>query len=215
MSFSAGFGGFVLPFVEFQLNKVITLLTDHWSQFPPCHPDSPRQSADLVFFTENKLSHVIQRRIRGVYSELGTARTGCFRTDEPIFLSMTEVDPQLSHLEGAAFSFYSLFRLLEKSYKAFILAEPDVSPVQSNFLPALVKKSLLVNCGADGLWQVGSPPLAKDIDAGMLQERLDYHMNGNAIYVLGCPGFEEYKCRVQSFYVPKDDCKLVAGTYRV
>ena len=202
---------FVLPFVEFQLNKVATLLTDHWGRFPPCHANSPRQSADFVFFTENKLSASIQRRIRSVYSELGSSKTGCFRTDEPMFLSMAEVDPKLSHLEGAAFTFFSLFRLLEKSYKTFILAEPDVAPVQPNFLPALVTKTLSVNCEADGFWQLGSLPLAKDVDAGMLRERLDYHMNGNAIYVLGCPEFEEYKCRVQTFYVPKDDCELVAG----
>jgi len=202
---------FVLPFVEFQLNKVATLLTEHWGKFPPCHANSPRQSADLVFFTENKLSASIQRRIRSVYSELGPSKTGCFRTDEPMFLSMAEVDPKLSHLEGAAFTFFSLFRLLEKSYKTFILAEPDVAPVQPNFLPALVMKTLSVNCESDGFWQLGSLPLARDVDAGMLRERLDYHMNGNAIYVLGCPEFEEYKCRVQTFYVPKDDCELVAG----
>ena len=202
---------FVMPFVEFQLVKVATLLTEYWARFPPCQPDTPRQRADLVFFTENKLSPGIQRRIRSYYAGLGVERTGCFRTDEPIFLSMAEVNPELSHLEGAAFTFYSLFRLLEKSYKTFILAEPDVAPVQPNFLPALVQKTLTVNCEADGFWQVGSLPLAKDVDAGMLRERVDYHMNGNAIYVLGCAEFEEYKCRVQSFYVPKDDCELVAG----
>ncbi|KAL7548779.1 hypothetical protein ACHAWF_016384 [Thalassiosira exigua] len=202
---------FVLPFVEFQLVKVATLLTEHWFRFPPCEPDTPRQSADLIFFTENKLSASIQRRIQSYYAELGVEKTGCFRTDKPVFLSMAEVDPKLSHLEGAAFTFYSLFRLLEKSYKTFILAEPDVAPVQPNFLPALVRKTLSVNCEADGFWQVGSLPLAKDVDAGMLRERVDYHMNGNAIYVLGCAEFEEYKCRVQSFYVPKDDCELVAG----
>ena len=202
---------FVMPFVEFQLVKVATLLTEYWARFPPCQPDTPRQSADLVFFTENKLSPTIQRRIRSYYAGLGVERTGCFRTDEPIFLSLAEVNPELSHLEGAAFTFYSLFRLLEKSYKTFILAEPDVAPVQPNFLPALVHKTLTVNCEADGFWQVGSLPLAKDVDAGMLRERVDYHMNGNAIYVLGCAEFEEYKCRVQSFYVPKDDCELVAG----
>jgi len=202
---------FVLPFVEFQLIKVATLLSEFWTKFPPCQADSPRQSADLVFFTENKLSESIQRRIRSFYSELGSSKTGCFRTNEPVFLSIAETDANLSHLEGAAITFYSLFRLLEKNYKTFLLAEPDVAPVQPNFLPALVQKSLTVNCEADGFWQVGSPPLAKDIDVAMLRERLDFHMNGNAIYVLGCPEFEEYKCRVQTFYVPKGDCKLVAG----
>ena len=207
---------FVMPFVEFQFVKVEALLTEHWARFPPCRPNTPRQSADLIFFTENPLSPGVQRRIRLYYAGLGAERTGCFQTDEPIFLSLTaEVNPEMSHLEGAAFTFYSLFRLLEKRYQTFVLAEPDVAPVQPNFLPALVKKSLSVNCEADGFWQIGSPPLTKDVDAGMLRERVDYHMNGNAIYVLGCAEFEEYKCRVQSFYFPKDDCELVAGECRL
>ena len=201
----------VVPFVEFQINKVANLLTERWAAYPPCLPDSPRQSADLVFFTEHRLSEDFQRRIRTYYAELGTHKTGCFRTDEPIFLSLTEVDSKLSHLEGAAYSFFSLFQLLERSYKTFALAEPDVTPVQTGFVPALVRKSFTVNCDAEGFWQLGSPPLAKDVDAGMLQERVDFHMNGNAIYVLGCPDFEDYKCRAQTFYVPKDECKNVAG----
>ena len=31
------------------------------------------------------------------------------------------------------------------------------------------------------------------------------------MYALGCERFEDYKCRVQTFYVPKDECSKVAG----
>lgn len=201
----------VISFVEFQLNKILALLTKHWSEFPPCDPNTLIQSADLIIFTENKMSEAIQRRILSAFSELSEAKTSCFQTKEPIFLHLDDVDPKLSHLEGAAYAFFSLFRLLEQNYETFMLTEPDIAPIRPNFLPALVKKSLAVNCRADGVWQFGSMPLAKDVDAGMLKQRVDFHMNGNAIYALGCPGFEDYKCRVQSFYLPEGECPHVAG----
>uniref|UniRef100_A0A7S0FIT6 Uncharacterized protein n=1 Tax=Minutocellus polymorphus TaxID=265543 RepID=A0A7S0FIT6_9STRA len=100
---------------------------------------------------------------------------------------------------------------MESKYKSFLLAEPDVVPVQAGFLPALVEQSQRLGCAEDGLWQIGSPPLVADVEAGMLRERVDYHLNGNALYVLGCQGFEDYKCRVQTFYFPKDECAKAAG----
>jgi hypothetical protein len=205
---------FIVPFVEFQINKLANLLTEHWVAYPPCLPHSLRQSADLIFFTEHRLSDYLQRRIRTYYSELGIQKTGCFHTDEPKFLSLSGVDSTRSHLEGAAYSFFSLFRLLERNYVTFALAEPDIAPVQAGFIPALVRKSFTVSCKAEGLWQLGSPPLSKDVDVSKLRERLDFHMNGNALYALGCPDFEDYMCRAQTFYAPKDlrgICRNVAG----
>eukprot|EP01049_Picozoa_sp_SAG25_P008947 SAG25_NODE_846_length_5084_cov_13.320963_1_plen_956_part_00 len=201
----------VIPFVDSQFNRVVSLLTERWSAHPPCLADSAPQSADLIIFTENRLSEVYRRRIRDYYTELGAQKVGCFHTNEPIFLSLSQVEFRRYHLEGAAYTFFSLFPLLERSYKTFLLCEPDCAPVQAGFVPALVRKSSTVNCGEEGSWQLGSPPLAKDVDAGMLQERVDFHMNGNAIYVLGCPDFEDYMCRAQTFYVPRDDCMNVAG----
>ena len=206
----------VIPFVPFQLPKVVHLLSKFWSKHPPCLPDTPNQSADLVFFTESEASNDVKEIIARHFTELGQMEnaTSCFHNaKEPVFLSLTnvDVDPHLSHLEGAASSFFSLFELLETKYRTFLLAEPDVVPVQAGFAPALVEQSQRLGCGDDDLWQVGSPPLVADVEAGMLRERVDYHMNGNAMYALGCEGFEDYKCRAQTFYVPKDECSRVAG----
>jgi hypothetical protein len=201
----------VIPCVDFQINIVASLLTERWAAYPPCLADSSQQSADLIFVTEHQLSEVHQRRIRDYYAELGVQKVGCFRTNEPIFLSLPQVNSRRSRLEAAAHTFFSLFPLLERNYKSFALWEPDVAPVQAGFIPALVRKSSTVNCGEDGSWQLGSPPLDTDVDAGMLQKRVDFHMSGNAIYALGCPDFEDYKCRAQTFYVPKDECMDVAG----
>ena len=204
----------VVPFVPFQLPKIVHLLSKFWSQHPPCLPGTPKQSADLVFFTESKVSNDVKETIMHHFNILGQMNnaTSCFHNaKEPVFLSLANVDPELSHLEGAASAFFSLFELLETEYRTFFLAEPDVVPVQGGFVPALVAHSQKAGCEDDDLWQVGSPPLVADVEAGMLRERVDYHMNGNALYALGCKGFEDYKCRVQTFYFPKDECSKVAG----
>lgn len=204
----------VVPFVPFQLPKIVHLLSKFWSNHPPCLPDTPKQPADLVFFTESEASHDVKETIMHHFRELGQVNnaTNCFHNaNEPTFLSLTNVDPELSHLEGAASAFFSLFEVLETKYRTFLLAEPDVVPVQGGFVPALVRQSKTLGCEDDSLWQVGAPPLVADVEAGMLRERVDYHMNGNAMYALGCVGFEDYKCRAQTFYVPKDECSKVAG----
>jgi hypothetical protein len=203
---------FVVPFVELQLPKVVALLFDHWSRFPPCQVNTQVQSADLVFFTEIPLSTPAKERILTFYELLGKERTGCFHSKKPRFITLGK-DTKLSHLEGAAYSFYQLFPLLEQDYQAFILAEPDVAPIQPNWLPALVYQSAMVGCGKQQYWQIGSAPFARDfaLFSANLKGRLDYHLNGNAIYALGCPDFEDYKCRVQTYYLPTEDCALVAG----
>lgn len=68
--------------------------------------------------------------------------TSCFHNaNRPKFASLMDVDPALSHLEGAASAFYLLFELLKSQCRTFLLAEPDVVPVQGGFVPALVKKA--------------------------------------------------------------------------
>jgi len=104
-----------------------------------------------------------------------------------------------------------LFPILEQAYSTFFIAEPDVTPVQPYWLPRIVTESKKVNCEDGGLWQLGSVPLSEDVDFGTLRKRVDYHLNGNALYALGCPDYEDYKCRVQTFYVPKGECSLVGG----
>ena len=201
----------VIPFVEFQISKLSFVFKNNWNQYPPCGKNTEKQDVDLFFYTENELSDAMKHTILELYHGLGQDKVGCFNNEQPYFLSLNEKDSARSHLEGAAYSFFSLFRLLENDYKSFMLAEPDVAPVQPDFLRAIVKKSKLLGCEQDKLWQIGSPPLVHNVDAGDLLKRVDLHMNGNAMYVLGCPGFEDYKCRVQTFYTPKDECSLVAG----
>jgi hypothetical protein len=228
----------VISFVDFQLPKRIALLHQQWSTYPPCHKTSSttnKQSADLIVFTEKPLDPRWQSRIRSFYALLSPDKTGCFsEKDQPIFKTLeNEYRPgeDLSHLEGAAYSFYSLFALLEQDYHVFMLMEPDLAPIQSNWLPRLVQDSYKLSCddnnsggNGGGVWQLGSPPLAMtgSRSAGQLDALVDLHMNGNSMYLLGCPAFEDYKCRVQTFFYPNgkrcqnvgmemECCRQVAG----
>ena len=142
--------------------------------------------------------------------------TRCFANSDPeelkfIFVGTTEKEASLNHLEGAAYLFYMLFPLLEQDYKTFFIAEPDVTPIRSHWLKPLIEESKIVNCDDDGLWQLGSLTMEENIDIGSQRKRVDYHINGNALYALGCPDYEDYKCRVQTFYVPKEMCSAVGG----
>jgi len=142
---------FVIPFVQFQLPKLVALFFDHWSRFPPCQSNSPAQDADLLIFTEEPLTKATKERIVSFYKDLGQDKIGCFHKPEPRFVTLG-ADQVLSHLEGAAFAFYELFKLLESDYRVFSLSELDIAPVQSNWLPALVKKSRELECESSQLW---------------------------------------------------------------
>lgn len=201
---------YVVTFVDFQVPKLIYLLQRLWSEIAPCLPDDPVASADLVFFTPLPLSQTLRERILYHYHQLGPERIGCFHRS-PSFLSLPAGSEDLPHIEGAAAGFYSLFPLLEAKYETFLLAEPDSAPVRSGFITKLVEVSKRVHCREGGLWQLGSLPFYEDTAYGWIKYRVDYHINGNSLYALGCPDFEDFKCRVQTFYYPRGSCTRVSG----
>ena len=218
---------FVVPFVEFQTTKLRITLRKHWAVHAPCSSTGNKQQqqldADLILVTPLELSQSSKEEIRATFRMLAPQTTGCFANGKEdgselkfVHTGSVEKEDTFSHLEGAANSFYTLFPLLEQNYNVFFIAEPDVVPVQDNWLEALVEASTSVNCEDDGLWQLGSAPLDIDVDVGSQRKRVDFHLNGNALYALGCSLYEDYKCRVQTFYAPKGECSLVGGcsTYR-
>jgi hypothetical protein len=204
---------FVVPFVDFQIDKLRIVISKHWANNPPCSTDKDLD-ADLIFVTPVELSNSNKDAITKSLASLAAKHVGCFANrDSLIFMHTGSIEKEgsFNHLEGAAFAFYTLFPLLEQEYNTLFLAEPDLTPVQPGWLAPLVEESKRVNCDDGGLWQIGSVPLDGNVNLGTLRKRVDYHLNGNALYALGCAGYEDYKCRVQTFYVPKDECSLVGG----
>jgi hypothetical protein len=100
---------------------------------------------------------------------------------------------------------------MEQNYELFFQIEPDVTVIRDGWVPALVKATSSMDC-ENGIWQIGSPSFDEP-DRGSMRSRLDFHLNGNAMYILGCPAFEDYKCRMQTFYKPYAECAENAGCF--
>ena len=92
-------------------------------------------------------------------------------------------------------------------FGAMQLVETDVVLAQPDWSGLMQAEA----AGACGQWwikgsaQLCSPFFGNDIDA-----RLDYHINGNALYALGCPGFDEYIRRVRQLRHRFDQLSFLA-----
>ncbi len=136
--------------------------------------------------------------INRALSSLPPSVSSCFGS--VTFPSVPPGRDDRDHFVAAASLFYALFPLLSPTHRAFRIMEADVAPVKDLWLDSIVATMEELDC--DGLWSSGSQPMGQTIlyDA---PERLDFHINGNGAYVLGCEGFLDYLCRVQSFYYPE------------
>ena len=200
----------VVPFAYFQLRKVRATI-ERWKNVVPCSPASDLDYArevDIIFVSMGGSDITVKTETERYFGGMGELRS-CFRHAKIRFMSV-ETAFEYGHFNGAAYMFFKLFELLEADYKTFFIAEPDVTPVQSGWVRGLVEASRKMGC-VNGVWQMGSPPL-NGVYSGSLHLRADFHMNGNGMYLLGCPAYEDYKCRVQTFYRPLGPkCALVAG----
>ena len=133
--------------------------------------------------------------------------------------TLSLMQPSIGHYDGAAMSFYSMFRILGPYFKAFQIVETDTLPVAKNWTQRLLAEA------SDGVcerwWQKGSAQRCNPHLYGsdlrqpvMIDWNHDFHINGNALYALGCPQFDDYLRRVQLFYPPRGrwgECDLMGG----
>ena len=202
----------VVPFADFQLRKVRAAV-EHWKTVTPCVPETDlgySEMVGIVFASMGSTSVAAKVETRRYFESLGPLKR-CFNGAQLHFLEVetSEDEKDYGHFDGAAFMFFKLFEVLEKKYKTFVIIEPDVMPVQDGWVPGMVKASLAMDC-EDGFWQLGSPPMGNP-NFGDLHKRVDFHMNGNGMYLLGCPAYEDYKCRMQTYYRPLGPCERVSG----
>jgi len=61
---------FVIPFVDFQMNKLKVVLRKHWMKTPPCKNDSEQADADLIFVTPMELSAENKKQIQESFAEV-------------------------------------------------------------------------------------------------------------------------------------------------
>jgi len=107
----------------------------------------------------------------------------------------------LNHLDGACTTFFQLFEHLNGQFSAMHILETDTRPMQKEWLKSLVDVASLPNV-CSNWWVKGSSSLCqtnyaspKPIDA-----KIDFHINGNALYALSCNEFNQFLIRLQLFY---------------
>ncbi|KAI8114405.1 hypothetical protein M9434_002530 [Picochlorum sp. BPE23] len=92
--------------------------------------------------------------------------------------------------------------------------EPDVIPIRSGWLTALVSETMVSSPGQD-FWLKGSNQKCHPF-YGEIATRRDWHINGNAIYKLNDRDFEAYLDSVQAYYTGgMEGCPPGCGTGRV
>jgi hypothetical protein len=155
----------------------------------------------LLFYYEREpgaeiTSEEIEAALRGLWLSLGEARH-CFSGG--VRFKHAAMPKELNqHFSGACSMFYDAFGVARDfGQDHFFLMEPDVSVIRSGWLDALAREADQRGCSE--FWQRGSAPLCHP-SFGDLARRQDMHINGNALYCTGDPGFHDYLARVRAFY---------------
>ena len=121
------------------------------------------------------------------------------------FLSLNQPH-DLNHFDGAAASFYQLADFLPTYFHSMILMETDITPLkpQSWYSDLDDHHRPAIDCR---YWVEGSASMCDPWEYGDIAVRKDYHINGNAIYAIGCSGFKDYLRKVRLFFPPQKSLK--------
>lgn len=144
----------------------------------------------------------IQRTLQELWDGLGVL-SQCFGGGLRFFSANLSAAPRDGNSDSSCSMFYSLFGLLEPQFDHFFLMEPDVFPVQPFWLDAIVRERSPVMRGPNGVrcevWQKGSVARCSP-DYADNKLRMDFHINGNALYCLNDLAFSDFRNRLRAFY---------------
>ena len=200
----------VIPFIGVQTWKVLHSWSKTWLKYPACsslrHGLRAPFSATLFLYFDQAL-HGSQAEADGVYNSTLLRETllsawsalphqQCFSGGIQL-IDMQRGD--LNHIEGSCVMFYDLFATLEaQHYQHFMWMEPDVLPVQRDWLERMTEE-VASNAQCQRWWIKGSNPRCASW-YGRIRDRRDYHLNGNALYCLGSDRFADFRQRVIDKY---------------
>ena len=121
------------------------------------------------------------------------------------FLSLNQPS-DLNHFDGAAASFYQLADYLPTYFNSMILMETDITPLKQQTWYSDLDDNHRphIDCR---YWVEGSASMCDPWEYGDIAVRKDYHINGNAIYAIGCSGFKDYLRKVRLFFPPQKHLK--------
>ena len=208
----------VVPFIKSQKHRLITQFS-LWNSVPPyqfqtlhsmdiCDTLRPLANFTLVFYIDTFMDANLTQWVESELIKPLNNQMKCFRGGV-LYLSANLKKDENFHPNGPCLMFYKLFpSLANLGFNYFFVVEPDVLPIRPFWLNALslqlsfkimdVKNRLLLDV-KDDFWQKGSPSYCA-ANYSDISTRLDYHMNGNALYKLGDSEFTHYLNRVREYY---------------
>eukprot|EP00128_Syssomonas_multiformis_P009175 Colp12_sorted_trinity150504_noHs@888 len=199
----------VMPFVAIQARK-IKLNLETWNHYNPCNlSNSTGAKVDFIFQYDADIDKNMEddggydgpatrEQLMYVYDHLDEKVKACFSKESPIFMS-SKLPIGTRHPSGPCLMFFHLMEALSRTHDHVFIMEPDMLVIRENWLDALVRVLNPKSC--DNFWQLGSNSLC-DSFYGDNGPRLDYHINGNALFCLADGGLLEYIDRVREFYPP-------------
>ena len=196
----------VVPFHRCQALSRLRETFEFWHKHPPClesHAPDIHLSLILYFSEDLDVDPTIKRKVLSLIQRLPADVYRCF--DGIHFISARLSPTENIYPLGPCHQFYRAFPLLRNmGFSHWMLYEPDVIPLQIGWGDALVNlSSRNINCRS--WWQLGSWPMYRNkVDRLIVDNNTgrDLHLNGNAIYCLLSPQFDEYRARVQMKYPP-------------
>lgn len=193
----------VLPFVHCQAFDRLPLTVASWETNPPCSRHSA--GVHLIFYYSEDLDKCIRlkKQLLALVNGMSRRVRECF-SGVQILSARLPLD-QNTYPTGPCIQFYNSFRVLKSlGFTHWLQYEPDVIAVQSGWAERLVELTEQ-NSDCKLWWQHGSWPMYRNkVDNIHMPNTSskDLHLNGNAIYCLVSPDFDEYRSKVASTFPP-------------
>lgn len=194
----------VIPFHDRELPKLQQFL-----KFWPSDTNESKVKVPVVmalntdFDTEG--GRVLAESLRQMWKS-----AGAYDSIPLYFLSLRQ--PATNHYDGAAISFYQVLGYLGPYFKSVQIMETDIRPLQSKWMAHLAHEA---KGACTDWWVKGSSQLCSPVFNMRFDRRGDFHINGNAMYAVGCKSFRHYLRRVQAFYPPSGilggQCHVMGG----
>jgi hypothetical protein len=187
----------VLPFIDTQVWSRLRQVMQRWSEpkYAPCAPGEILPATALFYHPLNSSGE--EETVRALWSNLSPTARRCFGGGMNIIYASIEPAIAMAHPDGTCAQFYALFGVLKGSFDSFFLMEPDATPIKNGWLTQLVRLSSPSERRL--FWMRGSISRCNG-EYGNIRQRADLHINGNALYAVGEPGFDDLLERVRRFY---------------
>ena len=143
----------------------------------------------------NSTNEIVLRR---TWNNIAPETRSCYGGGMRFLYGNIEHSVAMAHPDGTCAQFYALFEVLRGVAQNFFIMEPDVTPIRPGWLTELTR---LAAGNSSNYWVLGSVARCNG-EYGEIRVRQDLHINGNALYRVGEPAFDEYLQKVRNFFVP-------------